>query len=288
MKKLHLPIIALFILGAQVATAQVKIGSNPTTINSNSLLEMEATNKGMLMPRVALTATNNASPLSSHIQGMTIYNTAVSGSGSTAVSEGFYYNDGTKWVKIQTQTSIAGDLKQSFLTTDNNGWYLLDGRAINTLPATAQSTATALGFTTNLPNATDRILKTTNGIEAMAATGGANTLSITQANLPNLNLSGTVSGTTSSDGAHQHTPAAGGFLLGGTSINNNGAGQYSTNTGGVPSAWGGVGFLGSTASAGSHSHTVTGTATVSTGGAGTTLDNRSPFLVVNTFIYLGL
>jgi hypothetical protein len=311
MIKLNLTLL-LLIAGLSTMQAQVKIGNNPTAINSNSMLELETTDKGMLMPRVALAATDNANPLSSHIEGMTVYNTAVSGTGNTVVTPGFYYNDGTQWVRLQSQTNYAGDLKQSFLTADHNGWYLLNGRAIGTLPATAQSAAIALGFSTSLPDAADRVLKTTNGSEAMAVTGGANNLSIDQANLPNLNLAGTITGTTTSDGDHNHTgttssagahthasTAGSGFLLGGTSINNNGSGQYNSNTGGVASAWGGVGLSGTTASAGNHthtytsnttgdhSHTVTGTASVSTGGSGTVLDNRSPFLVVNTFIYLG-
>ena len=41
--------------------AQMKIGDNPTTINSASLLELETTNKGFVFPRVALT--NASSPL---------------------------------------------------------------------------------------------------------------------------------------------------------------------------------------------------------------------------------
>ncbi|MEI2737931.1 MAG: hypothetical protein V9F01_04010 [Chitinophagaceae bacterium] len=51
MKKL---LAAVFLLSAIYVKAQVKIGDNPGTINSNSLLEMESTNKGFLPPRLAL------------------------------------------------------------------------------------------------------------------------------------------------------------------------------------------------------------------------------------------
>lgn len=47
-------------------------------------------------------------------------------------------------------------------------------------------------------------------------------------------------------------------------------------------------FSGTSASGGAHTHTATGTTTVPTGGAGTALDNRSPYLTVNAFVYLGL
>ena len=34
--------------------AQVKIGNNPTSVNSASLLELETTNQGFVLPRVAM------------------------------------------------------------------------------------------------------------------------------------------------------------------------------------------------------------------------------------------
>ena len=86
----------LVVFAGFIATAQVKVGDNPTDINANALLEMESTNKGMLLPRVALTNTTAFAPLSAHVAGMTVYNTATAGD----VVPGFYYNDGTKWARL--------------------------------------------------------------------------------------------------------------------------------------------------------------------------------------------
>ncbi len=85
-----------FIILFSKVDAQIKIGDNPTTINANSVLEMESTNKGMLLPRLALSATTNVSPLSAHVAGMVVYNTATAGD----VLPGYYYNDGAKWIRI--------------------------------------------------------------------------------------------------------------------------------------------------------------------------------------------
>jgi hypothetical protein len=82
------------------AQAQNKLGTNPTNINTNAIFELESSNKGMLMPRLALTATNSASPLSAFTAGMVVYNTASAGTGATAVTPGYYYCDGTKWVQM--------------------------------------------------------------------------------------------------------------------------------------------------------------------------------------------
>ncbi|ANF49107.1 hypothetical protein A0O34_00405 [Chryseobacterium glaciei] len=186
-------------------------------------------------------------------------------------------------------TTVAGeigDVKNSFRTADYNGWYLLNGRAISTLSASAQAAAATLGFTTNLPDATDRVLKTKTTSENLGITGGFNTLTLVRANLPNFNFAGTISGTALSNGAHTHTPPAGAFLLGGTQMGNNGTGNFAGNA--PAGAWGGIGASANTASAGGHTHTLSGTASVPSGGTGTPLDNRSPYLVVNTYVYLGL
>ncbi len=215
-------------------------------------------------------------------------------------SNGYYYFDGNVWKGFSTSSNILGDIKHSVKTADHDGWYLLDGRSVSTLPANASSAAINLGFTANIPDASNRVLKTKTSSEALGSTGGSNTLTIAQTNLPNISLSGAVSGTTASGGSHTHAfsgttsaggihahgPIAGtGFLLGGTTIGNNGTGNYQGN--GLQSSWGGVGLGGTTANAGNHnhtfsgttgtdgvhSHTFSGTTTVSTGGNSAAMNN---------------
>ncbi len=87
-------------------TAQVTIGSQNAP-NASAVLDLQTTNKGLLLPRVALTSTTAATPLSAHVAGMTVYNTATAGTGTTAVSPGQYYNDGSKWTRIQEYTETV-------------------------------------------------------------------------------------------------------------------------------------------------------------------------------------
>jgi len=88
--------------------AQVKIGNNPESIHSDAILEMETANKGMLLPRIALNATDDPAPLSAFTAGMTIYNTVTAGAGATAVSPGIYYSDGEQWVKAANIAPATG------------------------------------------------------------------------------------------------------------------------------------------------------------------------------------
>lgn len=91
-------ILLSVILLSAVASAQVKIGGTDGTPNANAMLDVEATNKGMLLPRVELVRTDTIAPLTAHVAGMTVYNTAT----VNDVVPGFYYNDGTKWQQMVT------------------------------------------------------------------------------------------------------------------------------------------------------------------------------------------
>jgi hypothetical protein len=92
MKKLLLiPILLLSIF----TKAQVKIGNNPGTIDANSLLELESTNKGFLPPRVALNSISAVAPLTGTVPaGMLVFST-----GGT-LTDGYYYWNGTGWVML--------------------------------------------------------------------------------------------------------------------------------------------------------------------------------------------
>lgn len=70
-------------------------GSAP---NPSAMLDIKSSSKGLLIPRVSLTATNNSSPISSPATSLLVYNTNTAGSGATAVTTGFYYWDAAQWV----------------------------------------------------------------------------------------------------------------------------------------------------------------------------------------------
>lgn len=102
MKTSHIASIILGVLfTGTTAVAQMNVGS-ASAPNVNAALQITSTNKGLLLPTLALTATNSASPLSAFVAGMTIYNTAAAGTAPTAVTPGLYYCDGTQWLKLST------------------------------------------------------------------------------------------------------------------------------------------------------------------------------------------
>lgn len=108
-----------FLLVSCIITAQVGIGT--TAPNTNAALEIDSNDSGVLLPRIALEDTSSSNPLTNHVAGMIVYNTTT----VNDISAGFYYNDGTKWVKIGNKDwSLNGNAGTSpgndFIgTTDN-------------------------------------------------------------------------------------------------------------------------------------------------------------------------
>jgi hypothetical protein len=99
MKRLII-LLALALSGAfGCVYSQVRIGGL-TAPHAAAILDLNSDNsndngtKGLAMPRVALTSTSNAAPLTDHVKGLTVYNTAT----VADVVQGVYMNDGTQWV----------------------------------------------------------------------------------------------------------------------------------------------------------------------------------------------
>ena len=125
--QLQRSMVLLFLFAITFSYAQV--GINTTTPNPDAILDVTASDKGFLLPRIALVRADLPTPLSSHVAGMMVYNTATAGSSSNKVVPGYYYNDGTKWLevansdKITPSWSLTGNAitspAQNFLGTTN-------------------------------------------------------------------------------------------------------------------------------------------------------------------------
>ncbi|WP_157811747.1 hypothetical protein [Tenacibaculum sp. SZ-18] len=179
----------------------------------------------------------------------------------------FYYYNGNTWIPFFTSSQNFGDIKYGIQTNDHNGWYLLNGRNISTLSSNARTTAISLGFTSTLPNATNRVLKHPNSGENVGELGGQEQITLSRANLPNLDFTGS----TTTNGNHSHT------------ISRQTRTERIVNRFDDNRTYFGDSGTTNTSTSGDHSHTVT----VSSGGSNQPFETYQPYLVVNTFIYLG-
>ena len=95
----------LFIVTISIK-AQVGIGTGSP--NGSSMLEINATNKGVLIPRVTLTGSTDATTIATPATSLLVYNTAT----TSDVVPGYYYNSGTSgspvWIRLNTSSLVTG------------------------------------------------------------------------------------------------------------------------------------------------------------------------------------
>jgi len=92
--------IILFLAGlnfAAILSAQ-NVGIGTASPNVSAKLEIVDANRGILLPRVALTSTTVAAPVASPANWLIVFNTNT----INDVSEGLYYWNGTRWVRLST------------------------------------------------------------------------------------------------------------------------------------------------------------------------------------------
>ncbi len=92
-------------------TSGGNVGINTTPSNA-AILDVNANNRGIRIPNVALVARNNNAPIGAGIvNSLLVYNTATAATGANAVTPGHYYWTGTEWVRL--------------IDTVTNDWTLL-------------------------------------------------------------------------------------------------------------------------------------------------------------------
>ncbi len=133
----------------------VGINGTGATAHASALLDLDdagSNNKGLLIPRIPLTAINAAAPVTSPATSLLVYNTASASTGTNAVSPGYYYWDGAKWVRFAYNASGSS----------SSAWDLLGNAGTN--PST-----NFLGTT----DAQDLVFRT-NNLEAVRITTAGN------------------------------------------------------------------------------------------------------------------
>jgi hypothetical protein len=96
-KLIRISTLLIFLLsGSALIQAQVKITDGSLlAVDSNAILELESSDKGLLIPRVTIPDPDQEAPMSAPLsKGMLVYNTG------GILAEGFYYWNGTRWTRL--------------------------------------------------------------------------------------------------------------------------------------------------------------------------------------------
>ncbi len=166
MKNLFL-LIVFVLLNSSIVFSQAAINTDGAAPDNSAMLDVKSTSKGFLPPRVALTAVNVASPVTSPATGLLVYNIATAGTAPNNVVPGNYYWNGTRWIAV---TPPVGTSTGDMLYWNGTQWVRVPvgttGQILQlngTVP-TWGSSATAPIVNTN----------TVTNISSVSATGGGN------------------------------------------------------------------------------------------------------------------
>jgi hypothetical protein len=113
MRKVYLTTVFAYLVFSNYFAQNVGINATGAAPVSSAALDVDIANKGVLIPRVALTSLTTFAPVTgTPTESLMIYNTATGGVYPDTYDSGYYYWDGARWLRVVTQT--------------NAGWQLLD------------------------------------------------------------------------------------------------------------------------------------------------------------------
>ncbi|WP_293788212.1 hypothetical protein [uncultured Pedobacter sp.] len=228
-------------LASLAANAQQGFGtSNP---DKSAVVDMKANNKGVLLPRVTLTGTNDVTTISSPADALTVFNTATTYNGANDVIPGYYYWDAgaNKWIQITTAQDLRLVGNGNHITQDagvgSNGTTV--GTGVNNIGiGSSVLSANTTGFN-NMVLGNNNLIKNLDGYSNVAIghhsmennTNGAMNVAIGDGTL-NKNTSGQINVAIGIASMFRNTTGNVNSALGSQALRDNTNGSYNTAVGG--------------------------------------------------------
>src|SRR5574343_165243 len=136
-------------------TQNIAINTTGNAPDVSAMLDIVNSSKGLLLPRVSLVSTTDATTIATPATSLLVYNTNASISGTDADGVGFYYNSGTTgspvWKKLVGQSTRWDDLRitldrgsdatQIDFFTGSSGpqlWYFRNNSGVESMSFTVQ------------------------------------------------------------------------------------------------------------------------------------------------------
>jgi hypothetical protein len=136
MKRLPFTFFILMLFAYTAMGQNVGFNDNNSEPKASAMLDVYSATKGMLIPRITLTSSTTAAPVTSPETSLLIYNTATAGD----VTPGYYFWNGTKWVRLVANSDsrlhynvVKKSANATLLKTEN--MIVANGDITITLPA---------------------------------------------------------------------------------------------------------------------------------------------------------
>ena len=147
---------------------QAQIGINPIGApgHASAMLDVSATNKGLLVPRVSLTSATDVVTIATPALSLLVYNTATAGIFPNNIAPGYYYWNGSKWssfigqdtsmIAFSTGTVLPGSNVVSALPVmmgfGSSGILVINGSGESTTPPEAGGFSFPVPFSGTIKN----------------------------------------------------------------------------------------------------------------------------------------
>ncbi len=125
MKKAFLLSFLSILLFASASAQSVGISNDGSTPNPSAMLDINNANKGLLIPRVTLTGTDDVATVPAPALSLLVYNIATT-TGSNSVIPGYYYWNGSAWLLLTT--GVSGLKKDNMDSIANTGYATVYSR----------------------------------------------------------------------------------------------------------------------------------------------------------------
>jgi hypothetical protein len=116
--------------GGGLLAQNVTINSTGASGDASAMLDVDADNKGMLIPRVGLVSATDVTTIASPAISLLIYNTSTAGTFPNNVVPGFYYWDGIKWTSFGSHSGVISFADFYALMPGDNTATVAQGSAI--------------------------------------------------------------------------------------------------------------------------------------------------------------
>lgn len=209
-------------VGYNASAQNVGINATGASPNAWAMLDIAHSTKGLLIPRVGLSALNSAAPIGSGMPAsLLVYNIATAGTSPNNVVPGYYYWDGAVWV------ALAGDGGKNWSLSGNNG--TVDGThflgTVDNVPLSFRVNNQQAGRID--PGKANVFL----GYECGAVSTGANNAGLGN-NAFASNTTGSYNTALGAASLYANTTGLGNTACGNSALTNNTIGSYNTAVGG--------------------------------------------------------
>ncbi|HYG51758.1 MAG TPA: hypothetical protein VD905_12685, partial [Flavobacteriales bacterium] len=154
--------LGLWLCAFFACSQNVGVNSSGAVPDPTAMLDVSATDKGLLIPRVALTSNTDVATIPSPAVSLMVYNTATAGVAPNDVVPGYYYWNGTNWINMGTtgQSSTSYFSTNGVTITPTTGFTYIPGYPVTiTVPSNCnvlisgdcgvQTTAGTTGYSIN-------------------------------------------------------------------------------------------------------------------------------------------